>query len=87
MGIGDRCVGEDPYVRGSDHKLGLEVVLLEAGSCLMSRQLNADATALLDTRVCETGMRTIVGVRARRIETRDDQPDEPEEANDEGCNP
>ena len=54
-------------------RLGLEVVLLEAGPYLMSRQLDADAAALLETRVREAGVRLIAGVRARQIETRDGQ--------------
>ena len=39
----------------------------------MSRQLDADAAALLETRVREAGVRPIAGVRARQIETRDGQ--------------
>ena len=50
----------------------LDVVVLEASSHLMSRQLDTDAAALLETRVRETGVRTITGARVRRIEPRGD---------------
>ena len=51
-------------------RLGLEVVLLEAAPHLMSRQLGAEAAALLEARVREMGVRSITGVRIRRIEPR-----------------
>ena len=54
-------------------RLGLGVVVLESGPFLLSRQLDADAGALLEAHVRGTGVRTITGVRARRIEARDGQ--------------
>jgi len=53
--------------------LGLEVVLLEKAPCLMSRQLDSDAAAMLEARVRQTGIRTFLGVRASRIESRNHQ--------------
>ena len=52
-------------------RLGLEVVLLERGSCLMSRQLGPEAAALLEARVRELGVAIVAEARARRIEPRD----------------
>ena len=54
-------------------RLGLDVVLLEAAPCLLSRQLDAEAAELLEASVHETGIRTITGVRVSRIETLGDQ--------------
>ena len=52
-------------------RLGLGVMLLEAGSLLMARQIGPEAAALLEARVRELGIGIVAGVRARRIETRD----------------
>ncbi len=54
-------------------RLGLQIVLLESGPCLMSRQLGSDGAALLGAQVREMGVQTIVGARARRIEARQGQ--------------
>ena len=54
-------------------RLGLDVVLLEAAPHLLSRQLDAEAAALLETRVRETGVRTITGAQVRRIERSGDE--------------
>ena len=54
-------------------RLGLGVVLLEAASHLLSRQLDAEAAALLETRVRETGVRTIARAQVRRIERSGDE--------------
>ena len=53
--------------------LGLEVVLLEKTPRLMSRQLDSHAAGMLESRVRQTGIRTLLGVRADRIESRDDR--------------
>ena len=54
-------------------RMGLDVVLLEAAPWLLSRQLDAEAAALLEASVRETGVQTITGVRAARIEARGDR--------------
>ena len=54
-------------------RLGLDVMLLEAAPWLLSRQLDAEAAALLEASVRETGVQTITGVRAARIEPRGDR--------------
>lgn len=48
-------------------RLNLDVVLVESGPGLMSRQLDAEASALLQERVRETGVRSLAGVQVRRI--------------------
>ena len=53
-------------------RLGLGVVMLEAGPCLMRRQLDWDAAGLLEARVRELGIGIVAGARARGIETRED---------------
>lgn len=54
-------------------RLGLDVVVVEAASRLMSRQIDAKASARLETRVRETGIRTVTGAHVRRIEPRGDR--------------
>ena len=49
-------------------RLGLDVVVLEAAPHLLSRQLDGEAAALLETRVRETGVHTLTGAQVRRIE-------------------
>ena len=54
-------------------RLGVHVVLLEAAPHLLSRQLDAEAAALLEARVRETGVRTMTGAQVRRIEPRGEE--------------
>lgn len=49
-------------------RLYLDVVLVESGPSLMSRQLDVEAAALLEEQVRESGVRTIRGARMQRIE-------------------
>lgn len=51
-------------------RLGLDVLLVEVAPHLMNRQLDAEAAALLEERIRETGVRTMTGARVRRIESR-----------------
>ena len=53
-------------------RLGLGVVMLEAGPCLMRRQLDWDAAGLLEARIRELGISIVAGARSRGIETRED---------------
>ncbi len=53
-------------------RLGLGVLMLEAGPCLMRRQLDWNAAGLLEARLHELGISIVAGTRARGIETRDD---------------
>lgn len=53
-------------------RLGLGVVMLEAGPCLMRRQLDWDAAGLLEARIRELGIGIVAGARSRGIETRED---------------
>ena len=53
-------------------RLGLGVVMLEAGPCLMRRQLDWDAAGLLEARIRELGISIVAGARSRGIETRGD---------------
>ena len=53
-------------------RLGLGVVMLEAGPCLMRRQLDWEAAGLLEARIRELGISIVAGARSRGIETRAD---------------
>ena len=53
--------------------LGLRVLILELGSHLLRRQLDAEAAELLRKSVCETGVRPLVGAVVERVRTSGDR--------------
>lgn len=52
-------------------RLNLEVSVVESGPGLMSRQLDAEGSALLEERVRESGVRVFAGAEVRRIDARE----------------
>lgn len=60
--------------------LGMRVTVVENAKALMSRQLDADSGLLLDERVRDCGIRTLLGHRLARIEGADREPSTAEPA-------